>query len=80
MKKIKLLIIPVLLLLLCGCEESVDKSYTNVEIADDFYIYTDADTCVEYFVSYGHYNMGNVYPRYNADGSLKINNWCLENR
>ena len=78
MKKNKLLVIPILLVLLCGCEKSVDKKYTNVNLADDFYIYTDVDTCVQYFVSSTSYNSGNVSPRFNPDGTLKLNKECVK--
>lgn len=32
---------------------------------------------VEYFVSSGTYNVGSFSPRYNTDGSLKINKECI---
>lgn len=80
MKKIMLLII--LLLLLTGCEEGTqDNEYTEINaLSDNFYIYVDEDTCVEYFVSYGHGNTGNVNPRYTIEGQLKTNEKCLNEK
>ena len=80
MKKIILLIIP--LLLLCGCEGKPVNEYSESSsyIGVRFTIYVDEDTCVEYFVSDGSYNTGDVYPRYNQDGSLKVNNKCMNDK
>ena len=76
MKKMIILIIAILLL--CGCENKNDNKYSEKPtVAKFFYIYTDEDTCVEYFVSHGTYNIGNVTPRYNQDGTLKLNKQCL---
>ena len=59
-------------LLLCGCGSIIKE---NPYSHDGFYV--DNDTCVEYFVSDGAYNKGNITPRYNADGTLKQNEQCL---
>lgn len=76
MKKMIILIIAILLL--CGCENKNGNKYSDKPIVTNiFYVYTDEDTCVEYFVSYGTYNVGNVMPRYNQDGTLKLNKQCL---
>lgn len=75
----KLLIIPLLLLLVTGCGVSWETSDTDG--ADDYiYIYTDEDTCVNYIVykpfSYG----GNVTPRLNKDGTIMLNEKCLNKK
>lgn len=77
MKQIKLLVIPMILILLCACDKSVERKYDETKFSDDFYIYTDVDTCVQYFVSSGYYNSGNVSPRFNPDGTLKLNKECI---
>lgn len=77
----KILIIPLLLLLITGCtSKNEDNNYdTNYqEINDNFiYYYTDEDTCVEYIVFSG-YRKGGITPRLNADGTIKLNEECLE--
>ena len=68
----------ILILILCGCSmEKQVNDYTTAEAFDVFYIHTDEETCVEYFVSYSSYNQGNFSPRYNADGTLKLNEVCV---
>ncbi len=69
-----------LILLCCGCEKTVDEKYTNKKAMDDFYIYVDSDTCLEYFVSYGGYNIGTVTPRYSKDGTIRQNRQCLRDK
>lgn len=76
MKKIILLMI--LVLLLCGCEETPTSKYSDKADFQSFYLYVDAETCVEYYVSNGTYNIGIVNPRYNQDGTLKLNKECLK--
>ena len=77
-KKMIILLIPILLL--CGCESRPTSKYSdNVEL-QDYYVYVDEDTCIEYFVSNGIYNKGNVNPRYNRDGTLKLNKQCLKDK
>lgn len=77
-KKIIILAIPILLL--CGCENRPTSKYSdNVEF-QGFYLYVDDDTCAEYYVSNGSYNIGNVNPRYNQDGTIKLNKQCLEDK
>ena len=78
MKKIILLIIPILLL--CGCENRPTSKYSDKVDFQGFYLYVDAETCVEYYVSNGSYNVGNVNPRYNQDGTIKLNEQCLEEK
>ena len=76
MKKIILLIISILLL--CGCEKTPTSKYSDKIEGQGFYLYVDAETCVEYYVSNGMYNIGSVMPRYNQDGTLKLNKECLK--
>lgn len=76
MKKILIIII------ILGCFIFTKGVYGKAEYNDGFNIaiYIDKDTCVEYFVSDGSYNRGTVFPRYNADGTLKTNKKCMKNR
>lgn len=64
MKKLFILIIPILLL--CGCD--------NEEINYEKYI--DKDTCVVYLSRY----YGGITPMYNTDNTLKLDNECLESK
>lgn len=76
----KLLIIPLIAIMLCGCNSQDNEYSDKVSVKDIFYTYTDEETCVEYFVSYGSYNMGNITPKYNQDGALKLNKKCLRDK
>ena len=76
MKKVIILIICILLL--CGCEKRPTSKYSDKVVFQGFYLYVDEDTCVEYYVSNGYNNIGIVNPRYNVDGTLKLNKQCLE--
>lgn len=70
----KLLILGTLLLFcLTGCESNSKDS------EDDYTImfYTDSETCVEY-IKYVSINKGGITPRFNADGTLKLDEECLE--
>lgn len=64
MKKLFILIIPILLL--CGCDSG--------QISNRKFI--DKDTCVIYL---SYYN-GGITPMYNADGTLKIDKDCIKNK
>ena len=77
MKK-KIIILVIVILLLCGCENRPTSKYSDKVGFQGFYLYVDEDTCVEYYVSNGSYNIGVVNPRYNVDGTLKLNKQCLE--
>ena len=69
----KVLIVLTLLFCLTGCESNSKDS------EDDYTIlfYTDSETCVEY-IKYASIDKGGITPRFNADGSLKLNKECLE--
>ena len=75
----KIIISLILILLLCGCGTYQENEYSESTgyIGTRFTVFVDAETCVEYFVSNGASNIGNVIPRYNQDGTLKTNNKCL---
>lgn len=77
MKK-KIIILVIGILLLCGCESTPTSKYSDEVGFQGFYLYVDEDTCVEYYVSNGSYNVGVVNPRYNVDGTLKLNKQCLK--
>ena len=75
----KIIISLTLILLLCGCGTYRENEYSESTsyIGTRFTIFVDAETCVEYFVSNGASNIGNVLPRYNQNGTLKTNDKCL---
>lgn len=77
MKVKKLVILILLILLLCGCDNidsyNVD-SYNNRE----FDVFIDETTCVEYFID-NYVKKGGITVRYNADGTIKVNKDCLQN-
>ena len=77
MKRIILLLI--ICICLCGCEKHQENEYSEgtYYIGKRFTIFVDKETCIEYFVSAGAYNNGNVLPRYNQDGTLRLNKKCL---
>lgn len=66
----KLLILPLLLLLVTGCNE-VNKN--------DIYFYTDEKSCVEYII-YNGYKAGGITPRLNRDGTIMLNEECLNKK
>ena len=66
----KLLILPLLLLLVTGCNE-VNKN--------DIYFYTDENSCVEYII-YDGYKAGGITPRLNRDGTIMLNEECLNKK
>lgn len=83
MKKILLLIVPVLFLTGCGAEPIEEKETKNyayyMQDSRSFEFYVDKKTCVEYIEYDGGYS-GNLIPRLNADGTLILNENCLENK
>lgn len=64
MKKLFILIIPILLL--CGCD-SEQINYNK---------FIDKDTCVIYLSRY----QGGITPMLNEDGTLKIDKDCIKNK
>ena len=75
MKKIIILIIGILLLSGCDGENKYSDRASNPY---SFRTYVDEETCIEYFISDDTYNSGNVVPKYNRDGTLKLNKQCLK--
>lgn len=83
MMKKKIILVLAALLLVCasaGCiaeeetEEVVsDKYIQNYEHSNYVYVYVDEYTGVEYLIFSAGSNKGGITPRYNADGTLKIN-------
>lgn len=73
MKKIILLVIA--LIMLTGCTSNTENS------SDDWtmLIYTDSETCVEYFKNSAGYG-GGLSVRYNPDGTIKLNKKCLNDK
>lgn len=74
----KIILVMILVLLLCGCENRPTSKYSDKVGFQGFYLYVDSETCVEYYVSNSSHNIGNVNPRYNQDGTLKLNKECLK--
>ena len=69
MKKIIAAIITGLIILsLCGCKRIEGET---MDLMNAIYIYVDEETGVEYIV-YNGYKKGGICPRYNADGSLRV--------
>lgn len=83
MKKILLLIIPLLFITGCGAkpinEDKADEKNYYMQDIFKFAFYTDRKTCVEYII-YKSYEKGGLTPRYSADGNLKLNEVCLKNK
>ena len=79
MKKIFILMIPILFLTGCTMELMDVNGESSVHyIQDDkyFYLYVDKDTCVQYI--YDVSDGGVFMPRLNKDGSLLLNEECLK--
>lgn len=82
MKKIVFLVLAALLLICAsaGCiaeeeteEVASDKYIQNYEYSSNYvYVYVDEYTGVEYLI-FSAVKKGGITPRYNADGTLKIN-------
>lgn len=66
----KIIAICLILSFLTGCRAEYIGDLNNRNT------YVDKDTCVEYFVSSG-YSSGVFSPKYNRDGTLKLNEKCL---
>lgn len=83
MKKILLLIIPILLLIGCGAkpisEDNNNETSYYIQSSKKFSFYVDKKTCVEYII-YNNAYQGGITPRLNTDGTLKLNETCLKNR
>ena len=71
----KLLIIPLLLFLITGCGQT-EEDVNNNNIS----FYVDESTCVEYIKYKAHSYGGSITPRLNADGTLKLNEECLNEK
>ena len=79
----KIILVLAALLLVCGSAGCITEEETEEKVSPDVYIlrdetphyifvYVDEYTGVEYLI-YDGYHSGGVCPRYNADGTLKIN-------
>ena len=83
MKKIILLLIPVLLLTGCGAKSINENEINNksyyIQDSMSFDFYVDKESCVEYVVFQCTYK-GGITPRLNADNTLKLNEICLKNK
>lgn len=79
MKKIPIIFL--LLLLVSGCSIEVNNSekVSNEINNDNIYFYIDQDTCVEYIAYIGNYKAG-ITNRLNADGTVKLNEECLNRK
>lgn len=86
MRKLFVLILSIMALILCGCENYNSEKIIHEEFAGDYFttinewmpedgytygiVYAN-DTGVKYFICSGGYRFG-ITPLYNADGSLQI--------
>lgn len=76
----KLFILPLLLLLVTGCNISTNNETEGNELnKNDIYFYIDENTCVEYIVYDGWYS-GGITPRLNRDGTIMLNEECLNKK
>lgn len=76
----KLLILPLLLLLVTGCNISTNNETERNELnKNDIYFYIDENTCVEYIV-YDGWDSGGITPRLNRDGTIMLNEECLNKK
>lgn len=80
MKTIKIIIPIIVILLLCGCSrEDHNEKRVSENIWNELYATYDKDTCVEYIEYSGIYK-GGLSVRYNADGTIKLNKECLNEK
>lgn len=76
MKKLIFLVVIILLTTGCSLDSENVSAQPNVKYIQDrpdIYLYVDKETCVEYLFYTSH---GGLIPRYNSDGSLKLNDIC----
>lgn len=75
--KNKVIVLIIMILMLCGCETNSIRVNTNGinELIVDY----DRDTCVEY-VEYNGIEKGGLSVRYNADGTIKLNEECINGK
>lgn len=73
----KIIISVTVILILCGCDRKSSSTYSG----DDYRIsiYTDSKTCVEYLEYLSGYG-GGLSVRYNANGTIKLNKECLNEK
>lgn len=74
MNKIKIITMIIAVLMLCGCKANINNDKINSLFVD-----YDRDTCVEY-IEYNGIEKGGLSVRYNADGSIKLNQECLNGK
>ena len=60
-----------------GVETIIPTLYRYYKENYTILFYTDSETCVEY-IKYASINKGGITPRFNADGTLKLDEECLE--
>lgn len=77
MKKIILLALTVFML--SGCGKNIDENKGTRYIQDEgamYYTIIDKETCIEY-IRFSCGNQAGLSARYNADGTIKLNEECL---
>lgn len=80
MKKIILLTMAVFML--TGCGKNIDENKETRYIQDEgsmYYTMIDKENCVEYIKYSTGYQAG-ITARYNADGTVKLNEECLNDK
>lgn len=79
----KKLLIPLLLLIFvtgCSIDTKDNNTINNKSIWNSIESFTDNDTCVEYLVYARSDKPGNITPRLNADGTVMLNEECLNEK
>ena len=77
MNKLKLGLIVLTIMLLCGC--SAEEKYKDTKYSTDE-LFVDKETCIEYFRNYTYGGYYVITPRYDENGMVKINEQCLKNK
>lgn len=81
MKKIILLAITLLMLTGCNIEAKEQERKTKyIQNYSCYSIITDKETCVQYVEFGGYRNGGGMSVMYNADGTIKLNEECLNDK
>lgn len=73
--KNKVIVLIIMILMLCGCESNSKTSKDDYAI----WFYTDSETCVEY-VEYGTGYGKGLSVRYNTDGTIRLNEECINGK
>jgi len=80
MKKMFLIVAVIIggVVALAGFNVSAKSGYQTIQDDTTIKIVTDKDTCVMY--GFWNYHGAIIQPLYNADGSLRVNKKCMNNK